>query len=201
MPEVHQADSAGTNPTIFLRLNARDARPREIAWNDFHERYGPIIENFAKKLGARGQDVDDVVQEVMIGFYAKAPTFVYEPSRGRFRGYLKVCAFRAACKRFGRRATLASVPLTSLQEDALEVEHVWNDVWEKQQLEQAMSAVRARHHQDRSWQAFEQSVVHGRGAQEVADELGLTLSAVYKARERIGKELREKLKQMADEAG
>ena len=36
------SDSA-TNPSIFLRLNAADATPRELAWDEFSRRYAPII--------------------------------------------------------------------------------------------------------------------------------------------------------------
>ena len=195
------ADGSGTNPSIFLKLNAADARPREIAWRDFHDRYGPIIRAFARRLGARGQEQDDVVQDVMIGFYAKSPTFAYEPARGRFRGYLKVCTFRAAQKRFGRDTRVKAVPLAQLGEDALEVEQVWNDVWEKQQLQRAMADLRERHRTDKSWLAFEANVVNGRAAQEVADELGVTVSGVYKARDRVGAELRELLKALSEDEG
>ena len=58
-------DSA-TNPTIFLRLNESRGAPREIAWDEFGARYAPIITAFARRLGARPQDVDDVVQDVLL---------------------------------------------------------------------------------------------------------------------------------------
>jgi len=47
---------------FFLRLRAGDAVPREIAWDEFNTRYAPIIAGFARRLAARTQDVDDVVQ-------------------------------------------------------------------------------------------------------------------------------------------
>jgi RNA polymerase sigma-70 factor (ECF subfamily) len=201
MSRNSSGDAPGTNPSIFLQLSGKDAVGREIAWKDFHASYGPIIGGFARKLGARGQDVDDLVQDVMVGFFGKLPTFVYDPCRGRFRGYLKVCTFRAAAKRFARDGKLKSLPLSSLDEDALEVEQVWNDVWERQQLQRAMAAVKEQHRDDKSWDAFEQNVVHGRAAQEVAEELGVSVSAVYKARDRIGEALRRQLRQLKSEEG
>src|SRR5688572_10212488 len=96
------AEGAGdtrTNPSIFLRLNRTDTRARQIAWREFHDRYAPIISTFARKLGAPPQDLDDVVQDVLVGFYSTAPTFVYDPAKGRFRGYLKTCACHAMRKR------------------------------------------------------------------------------------------------------
>jgi RNA polymerase sigma-70 factor (ECF subfamily) len=194
-------DDDCTNPSIFLRLNASDAGPREIAWNDFARRYGPIIAGFAYRVGARTQDVDDVVQDVMLGFFSTVPTFTYDPSKGRFRRYLKVCTVRAVCRRFDKIAKLKSVPLSSLDEQALEIEQVWNDVWEQQQLDRAIETIRQRHSDDKGFQAFDLNVVQGRSAQEAADALGLSVSGVYKARERIGQELREQLRTLAEEEG
>jgi len=74
---------------------------REFAWDDFRKTYAPVIAGFAGKLGVRGADIDDVIQDVMLGFFAHSASFVYDPARGRFRGYLKVCTFRAM--RSGRR--------------------------------------------------------------------------------------------------
>ena len=197
-----RAGTPGTNPSIFLRLNAADAKPREIAWSEFHDRYEPIIGAFARKLGVKRHDVDDLVQDVLVGFFGKAATFAYDPARGRFRSYLKVCTMRAAYKRFGRDAREdRALALTALDEDAAQVEQVWNDVWEKQQLEQAMADVREQLRGESSWRAFEQTVLHGRTPQQVADELGLTVSAVYKARDRIGKSLRERLKKIQRDQG
>jgi hypothetical protein len=101
------------------------------------------------------------------------------------------------CKRCARDAKFKSLPLATLDESALEIEQVWNDVWEKQQLERAMDAVRQQHHNDKSWQAFEGTIVQGRPPQEVADQIGISVSGVYKARDRIGAALRQRLKRLA----
>jgi len=201
MPAKKGRDDSGTNPSIFLRLNATDGAPREIAWAEFERRYRPMIAGFARRVGAGGADVDDVVQDVMLGFFSLAPTFAYDPSKGRFRRYLKICTYNAVCKRFGKRAKLKAVPLSTIDEEAIEVEQVWTDVWEKERLDTAMQFVRDAHAGDRSWQAFELTVVKGRAAQEVAAELGVTVSTVYKSRDRIGEELRAQLTRLEQEEG
>lgn len=192
-------DGTTTNPSIFVRLNRADPEPREIAWRQFNDRYAPIIAGFARRLGARSHEVDDVVQDVLVSFYSKSPTFVYDPSKGRFRGYLKVCTLRALTKRLRRQLKLKTVPIDKISEDAVEIEQVWNDVWERQQLERAMAIVREQHTTGKSWRAFELHVVQGQLPQEVAKELGLSLSAVYKAKERIGGALRERIRALEKE--
>jgi RNA polymerase sigma-70 factor (ECF subfamily) len=201
MPSAPREDESGTNPSIFLRLAAADRTPREIAWSEFERRYARMIAGFARRVGARGQDVDDVVQDVLIGFFALAPTFKYDPSKGRFRRYLKICAYNAVCRRFGHNARIKSVPLASLPEDALEVEQIWSDVWESERLARALREIRRQHDSDRSWCAFELSVIQGKAVQEVATELGVTSSAVYKARDRIGEKLRSLLHELERDEG
>ena len=70
------ASSPETNPSIFLRLNRTDTAVRELAWEEFHRRYAPAVASFARHLGVRPADADDVVQNVLLGFYAKSPRFV-----------------------------------------------------------------------------------------------------------------------------
>src|SRR5690348_14997342 len=131
-----------TNPTIFLRLNAADAAPREIAWDAFSARYAPIIASFARRVGARRQDVDDLVQDVLLGFFLKSPTFVYDPTKGRFRSYLKVCTYRALQKRIGREARFQGKALDDIDPEEVAIDQVWNDVWEQQQLRRAIDEIR-----------------------------------------------------------
>src|SRR5881227_3744235 len=134
-----------TNPSIFLRLKQSDPAPREIAWEEFHARYAPVILSFAQRLGARQPDVDDVVQDVLLGFFSKSPTFIYDPSKGRFRGYLKVCTYRALRSHQEKNSSRrAGISLEQLDPAVLAIEQVWNDVWEQQQLARAIHQLRAK---------------------------------------------------------
>jgi RNA polymerase sigma factor (sigma-70 family) len=184
---------SSTNPSIFLRLQASDAEPRQIAWEEFSSRYSPVITAFARRLGARPQDVEDVVQDVLMGFFLKSPTFIYEPSKGRFRSYLKVCTYRALRKRLGHEVRLHGVPLDDLAADAVAVDQVWSDVWEQQQLRIALDEVRAAMGATKAFRAFEMYVVFDQPAQAVADKLDMHLNSVYRAKEQITRLLQEKL--------
>jgi len=193
------ASTAGTNPSIFLRLRETDPVPREIAWDQFSARYAPIIGSFARRLGAKPQDVDDVVQDVLLGFFLKSPTFVYEPAKGRFRGYLKVCTYRALQKRVGQAAKLNGKPLDAIDPEEMAVEQVWNDVWEQQQLRLALEEVRDTMGQSKTFRAFEMYVVFDQPAQSVADKLDMHLNSVYRAKEQITRLLQEKVALLKDE--
>jgi RNA polymerase sigma-70 factor (ECF subfamily) len=193
------AQTVSTNPSIFLRLKQSDPAPREFAWKEFHARYAPIIASFAQRLGARQQDVDDVVQDVLMGFFSKAPTFVYDPSRGRFRGYLKVCTYRASLSHLGKKARLGGIPLDQVDPDAFSIEQVWNDCWEQELLERAVHEVRREMGQTKTFQAFERYVAFNQPAKEVAESLAMHITSVYRAKEQITRLLREKAQAMSDE--
>ena len=88
-----------TNPSIFLRLRGGATTARELAWHEFHECYAPVIAAFARELGAKAHQVDELVQDVLVGFYARSPTFVYDPAKGRFRSYLRTCTCHVVRRR------------------------------------------------------------------------------------------------------
>src|SRR5688572_11335986 len=188
-----------TNPTIFLRLKQTDAQPREMAWDQFGARYAPIIGAFARRLGARPQDVDDVVQDVLLGFYLKSPTFIYDPSKGKFRSYLKVCTYRAVHKRLGSAARVNNQPLDAVDPEAVAVDQVWNDVWEQQLLRRALDDVRDTMGPTKTFRAFELYVVFDQPAQAVADKLEMHINSVYRAKEQVTRMLQEKVAAMKDE--
>ena len=185
-----------TNPSIFLRLNRADATTREVAWQEFHQRYATVIAGFARQLGLSVADIEDVVQDVMLGFYATAPTFVYDPARGRFRGYLKACTFHAAQRRRGRNARFKGLPLEQIDLESLEVEQVWNDVWEQELLRRAVETLRGEIGTTRTFQAFDLYVIQDVSPQEVSRRLGLHIDNVYRSKESVTQLLREKLKEL-----
>ena len=188
-----------TNPTIFLCLRQSDAQPREMAWDQFSARYAPIVAAFARRLGAKPQDVDDVVQDVLMGFFLKSPTFIYDPSKGKFRSYLKVCTYRALHKRLGSAARFQNQPLDAVDPEAVAIDQVWNDVWEQQQLRRALEEVRETMGPTKTFRAFELYVVFDQPAQTVADKLEMHINSVYRAKEQVTRLLQEKVAAMKDE--
>jgi RNA polymerase sigma-70 factor, ECF subfamily len=196
VPDVGGPDSCATREILLLRLKA-DAPAREVAWREFHDLYAPIIGSFARKMGARPQDVDDLVQEVLTGFFAVSPRFVYDPARGRFRGYLKTCTWNAFRKRLGAQVLVGGRPLEDVDPADLQVEAAWNDVWESEKLQRALAVVRERYtsrpDRVRTFRAFEMYTMLERPAEEVAADLGMSVESVHQSRTRITRALRAML--------
>lgn len=180
-----------TNPSIFLRLQQAETAPRELAWAEFHARYAPMITKFAQRLGLPPQDVDDVVQDVMLGFFSKSPTFTYDPSKGRFRGYLKVCTHHAAQRR--REASSKNLPSDPARLDEVAIDHLWEDVWEAELLRQTLDELRAEMGTTNAFQAFEQHVMFEHPAEAVATTLKIHLNSVYRAKDQVVQILHKRL--------
>jgi RNA polymerase sigma-70 factor (ECF subfamily) len=191
-------ESLLTRASILERLGTSDSKIREMAWADFRKRYVPVISGFASRCGAARQDLEDIVQDVLTAFVGKQGEFVYDPSRGRFRGYLKTCAVRATIRRAGKNARFRGVPLDEISDADQAVEPVWNDIWEKELISQALTEVKSQRENDVTFQAFEQYVLLARSSDIVATELGISVNSVHQAKTRITKELRDAVQRLKD---
>lgn len=194
MSVFHPSSPSNTRASLLLRLRPGDPA-REVAWAEFYELYAPIISGFARRVGANRDEIEDLVQEVLRAFFSMSPEFSYDPSRGRFRGYLKTCVWHKMGemrRKSGREAaTLGKLPPA----DDNAIEETWNDVWETEKLHRALATVRERYatNADRqcTFRAFEMCTLLDRPTEQVATELGLTIESVRAAKSRVGKALRE----------
>jgi RNA polymerase sigma-70 factor (ECF subfamily) len=193
-----------TSATLLLRLGP-NAPERELAWKDFMRCYAPMIAGFARKMGAKAQDREDIVQDVMAGFFAASPRFAYDPAKGRFRAFLKVATFRSVRRRLGQNLKFQGAPLTRIDPEAMEVDQAWNDVWEHEHLRRAMRDTRSKYQSNpdmlRTYRAFELFALLEHPAEDVARKLGLSIAAVHQAKSRITKALREKLRHLEETEG
>ena len=191
-----------TRASIFQRLTTSRSVDRELAWTEFRSRYAPIIAGFATKCGASRNDVDDIIQDVMASFLGASGEFSYDPTKGRFRGYLKTCTVRAAIKRAGKNIRFRGIPLDEIPQAELAVEPIWNDVWEQQLVSRALSIIRDECQNSVSFRAFEQYVLLDRSAEIVAKELETSVNNVHQSKARITKQLRDtvqRLREIEDE--
>jgi RNA polymerase sigma-70 factor (ECF subfamily) len=196
-----------TRPSIFLRLKQSDPAPREVAWRQFYDRYAPVIFGYARRKSASAQQAEEIVQNVIGGFFEASPRFVYDAARGRFRGYLKSCVGHALARMRMSVAHNDPVPVDELpvpSERINEPEELWEHLWQQQLLRRAVEI--ARQHYDRkgkmeTFLAFEQNVLNGKPAADVAEALGLSVASVHTAKARVTQKLREIRATLEDEEG
>lgn len=190
-----------TNPLMFARLRDEEPEAREIAWQEFHELYAPLIAGFAKRFGARPQEIDDIIQDVTLKFFGVSKRFQYDRSKGTFRGFLKVITLNIIRDKLGRKAKLGGVPVDALPDDAPTVTEVWEEESKRALLDQAVRELRAERRDDQMFQAWEKYVLLRIPARDVAASLNVSENYVHQAKSRLSRSLRERVKQIEGRDG
>jgi RNA polymerase sigma-70 factor (ECF subfamily) len=194
------ADSPTTRVSLLVRL--RDSRDEE-AWGQFVEIYAPLVYALARRHGVQDADAADLTQEVLQSVLRSVPRFTYDPDRGSFRGWLLTVSrncLRKWAKAEKRRAAGSGgdEALRTLEEQPAPEELAsWDREYHQRLFEWAAEKVRASF-RPATWQAFWQTTVAGRAARTVADELGVSVGAVYIARSRVLARLREQIQQVQE---
>lgn len=190
-----------THATLLARV-AAGADP--VAWREFCDRYGGLIQGFARRRGLQAADCDDVVQDVLISLTKALPGFVYDPSKGKFRSYLKTVVIRAiARKSFQSSGEVALEHIEELTRTAsadLGVEAEWEVEWRQYHMRRAMKTVEVEFNAtDRA--AFQAYAIDGLPVETVAERLGISAESVYQAKSRIMKRLSRVIEQQVVEEG
>lgn len=192
---MKRASGSSTSPTLLGRLVLQPID--QLAWQDFVAQYGKMIFGWCLRWHLQDADAADVTQAVLLKLAQQMQTFVYDPNRS-FRGWLKTLTHHAwqdlvTCRRelvlsdSGQfEALLQSVAARDDLVTSLEA------AFDRELLEEAMARVRLRVH-SHTWEAFRLTAVEQRTGPEVAAQLGLSLTTVYKARSNVQNLLREEL--------
>ncbi len=190
-----------TRPSLLVRL--RDARD-EDAWGEFTAVYEPVIYRMTQRRGMQDADAREVVQEVLMSVATAIDRFDIE-GVGSFRGWLSRITRNATVDRFrtlaSRHETIdASGVLRRLDEVAGNTRLV--DEFEadrRQQLFRWAASQMRRRTGEVNWMAFWKSSIEGQPIHDVASELGITEGAVYVARCRIIKRIRDMVQERLSE--
>ncbi|MCI0378069.1 MAG: sigma-70 family RNA polymerase sigma factor [Gemmataceae bacterium] len=197
-------DSHPTRPSLLARLC--DHRDDE-SWAQFVAIYGPLVYGFARKQGLQDADAADLTQEALRQVARSMRGFSYDPARGTFRGWL-FTVVRHLLTKFGKRLhapgqgtgdTEALHRLEQIADSAEEMSALWDAEHERQLYAWAADQVR-REVQDSTWQAFHATAVLGQAPAQVAQNLGMTLAAVYLAKNRVMVRLKARVRELDADA-
>ena len=193
-----------TRGSLLLRLGAEETAVREVSWQEFYDQYVPIIRGFARNAGCSVSAMEDIVHEVVTGFYRASKRFEYDSSKGRFRGYLKVATLNALRARHRKEAHLVAFAFDEswLEDDSHEGDVLWTRAWRERMFERAIASVRVHSRfAEQSFDAFELCAVRGVPIAEAARQLGLSEAVVQKAKSRVTEAVREELERIRFEEG
>ena len=190
------------NPSTRTSLVVRIRNPRDDqAWSEFVALYEPIIFRMAKRRGIQDADAREIVQEVLMSVISAIDRFDVTAS-GSFRGWLsritrnatidRLRKATAARERIGDNATLQQLEQLAVSENggkaSLEEEFEQD---RRQQLFRWAAVEVRRRTGEINWIAFWKTSVEGASIADVAIELGVSEGAIYIARCRVLKRIRQ----------
>lgn len=195
---------ADSNTRLSLLGRLRQTPDDDAAWSEFVERYGRQVFAWCRQWGLQEADAEDVTQSVLTDLARQMRTFEYQPS-GRFRSWLRTIAHRSWCDLLASRkaattgsgdsAVLSLLHSVEAGEDLLK--HLDSEC-DRELMDLAMNQVRQRV-EPNTWAAFQLTAQEGLPGAETADRLGLQVAAVFKAKSRVQKMIREEVAKLEGE--
>jgi RNA polymerase sigma-70 factor (ECF subfamily) len=199
-----------TNPTLLRQLWNQDND--EQAWRTFLDRYEPLIQGWCRRAGLNATDVEEVSAAVLCTLARAMRTFTYDEG-GRFRGWLKKVVENAVAnfwrdhrRRPGGRGSGDSDVLHMLDqvEAPRDVDSLVQDLDASLSSDLGLAREVAARVEKRvaahTWLAYWLTAIEERPAGDVASELGMTVAAVYVAKNRVGKMLKAEAVKLRDHA-
>ena len=191
-----------TRVSLILRL----AKTTDVqAWQEFSDVYGPALYSMAKRRGLQPADAEDVAQETLFAVARAIERFEPDRARARFRTWLARIARNMIadfCAGKLKRPLTQLISDSWLQSASNASPSLASPIDEEftQEYRSALFHLAARRVQARvsalTWQAFHETSIASKPAEEVAKKLGMPLGNLYVARCRVLKLLREEVQHL-----
>lgn len=193
---LSRPEEPSTCPSLLQRARGGS----EQAWHNLVQIYGPIVYRWLRRCGAQSADAADAMQETLLAVSQALPRFDQHAPTTTFRGWLWTIArnkLRDRQRLLQKRAELdGSNARRRLDATPAELppESPPSTVEDDRRLGRLRALETLRPQFDvRSWQMFWETAVIGRSPADVAADLQVSRWAVYKAKARVLKRLREEL--------
>jgi RNA polymerase sigma-70 factor (ECF subfamily) len=194
--EASQPGPATVTSTDLLN-GLRDSDNRTI-WQHYVDRYRPLIVEYALRLGARPDDAEDIAQQALAAFAMAYRQGKYDRDRGRLRHWL-FGIVRRQLRNWYRRRPRREVQVAgdsettgffARLEDDEALRTRWDEQWRAAVLEECLLRVRAEV-RPLTYDAFELFACRDWPAALVAEHLGVSEDAVFGAKRRVLRRVRE----------
>jgi RNA polymerase sigma-70 factor (ECF subfamily) len=182
-----------TSRTLLDRLrNQQDPH----AWQCWLSVYEPWLRDWLGRHHFQPADTDDLLQNILVVVSRKLPAFVHNGQPGAFRAWLRrilVHEVRSFLRQ--RQRPAAGLPfdwLNRLEDPSSELSRQWDREHDQQVVRRLLAAIQPDF-EESTWEVFRLLVLEDRPAAEVAQRTGLNRNAIYVAKSRVLKRLRQEL--------
>jgi RNA polymerase sigma-70 factor, ECF subfamily len=195
------SESSSVSSTLLDQLRAQ----RPEAWTRFVRLYSPVIYRWCRRSGLNADDSADVFQEVLSSVMLHLSDFHREGPEDSFTAWLAAITRNKVRDNYRRRhgkaearggstaqQQLAEIPQPSEpSEDRIQSDSD-SSAWLSRR---ALDAIRAEF-EPRTWEAFWKVAIQGRPSSQVAEDLKMTVPAVYTAKSRVLRRLRQVMNEL-----
>lgn len=195
-------DAPRTRHSLLLRLrNTQDAR----AWSEFVAIYEPLVYRLTRKNGWQHADALELTQEVLLAVSKTIDRWEFDPACGSFRGWLfrvtRNLMINLLVKQRRHPQAVGNTDfqrlLAQIADPASEDSAVFDLEYRRSLFRWAADRVRAEF-RPATWQAFWKTSVEGHAVKDVAQQLQLSVGAVYVARSRVMTRLRACVEEVSE---
>lgn len=179
-----------TSVSLLERL--RQPEP-DRAWDRFVELYTPLLLYWARRTGMQAQDAADLVQDVFVTLVNKLPEFNYDEGRS-FRGWLRTVImnkWRDRQRQQKAHPVDNDIGLSGVVSPS-DLEASWDQEQAQHLVGRALEVMKGEF-EPTTWRACWGMVVEGKSARALAGELNITENAVFIAKCRVLRKLRQEL--------
>jgi RNA polymerase sigma-70 factor (ECF subfamily) len=188
---------ASTSQTLLRILTGPESD--DSAWRTFHERYEVLIQKWCRRWDLHTADVEEITQVVLLKLFGSLRS--YDARRGKFRPWLHQVVRNAVCDLSRQRARVpgghgsGDSGVERLLQDIEEPDPVDSLVDELDSsigvdLQTVMMRVQERV-QPKTWEAFRLAKLEVQPLETVAEQLGMSYTAVGMGISRARKMLAE----------
>jgi RNA polymerase sigma-70 factor (ECF subfamily) len=195
------SEPSSISSTLLERVRAQ----RPEAWERLVDLYGPVVYRWCRQSALRPEDAADVVQEVFTAVAVHVGEFRRERPGDSFGGWLRSITRNKIRdyyrRRLGKpearggtdaRQQLAEIGQPPEPSDPSAACDEGLDAWLSRR---GLELVRAEF-ENRTWEAFWRTAVEGHAPAHVAEDLGMSVQAVYQAKSRVLRRLRQELDEL-----
>jgi RNA polymerase sigma-70 factor (ECF subfamily) len=193
-----------TSASLLDRLQTA---PDSVSWQRLVDLYTPLIRSWLRRHAQlHDQDADDLVQEVLSVVVRKLPQFRHNQRKGAFRTWLRTIAVNCLrdswrAQRIRPRASGDSEfqqLLNQLEDPASGLSRLWDEEHDRHVGKRLLELIEPVF-EPKTWAAFRGVTLEGKSPDAVAEELGMTVNAVFIAKSRVLSRLRQEAQGLIDE--
>ena len=185
------------NTTSISLLQRLGDAPGADDWRRLVDDYVPMIKRWLRQNGAADSDADDIVQEVMTVLVNRVGEFQRQRT-GSFRRWVRTITVNCMRDHLRKRKRSPQPTggsdmmqiLSALEDDQSQLTQRWEQEHGRHLLEILLKRVR-REFRDQTWQAFSMAAIEGVPTESIAEKLGITVNAVFVAKSKVLRRIRE----------